>query len=659
MSHSTGRTSIRSQSNPQVQINDGNAEHEISQSNNLIRAEAAEAALSAYKLSMRKKERGEVSPTNRDIRRLIAEQSIHSAQQSVAAIPGSRKKKDSCSFYLENKKSDIHHLRVSQTENSLLTLKAHANDLRKHVQSMETSIRQVRVYHFTDTSLGPLLPSIENENIKYTNLEREELSDVLPTILMESTDTNRSFGRTLLVFCFGIQEFTKDFVDLVESIIKDFHAQHSDISLNNITIYNAVESPGTALTKQLHKSAVRKVVNVILLDEGPEYNIAMFKFGETNYSDNTTIHMISHVDIPRARYSADTSFVQNYIYSQWWYMLFTKTPLCADGRLIQTQGTCWWNASANILILTDTIATMLKTAWLELPIKYKNCINGISLDSCPSKNIPPIDFMYVLVNQIVVKGNRALDKSVDFSSDGSALFSDVIKKDVRKLDDRDYQTEKKKTGMADSYKRLALNGGSLIHAFMVFMTSLFTRGPDFNNLLWVDRLEDPVGDDLIRKFIFNPESMDVIGAGWLPTWKEFPYPQLVILNTQFAPVLVAIPLEITVNGHVYDLEAAGIEIASDKVPDHVIAGLSCHTASKTQRYVFDSNNITSYDDWTQLVPENRFPGYGEDREDIIAQNIKANKQNDKAMKEYTSSFEDTEPWKFSRFRFLLYIFRSF
>lgn len=543
-----------------------------------------------------------------------------------------RNNSSSCSVFLtDNVTQNASNTEFQSYSKSL----AKAYTLRRQVQANEVTQRKVHVYHFTCEHSG--LQSIDSEEIMYENVLCEAARDALPVIFYASMEPNRSFGRTLIVCSFGTTNLAVDYSLTFYDILEEFQDANPEVSLYHITIYNAVEYPIAYIGKYNTKTAVRKVVNVIMHDDKDSLDFMLAEGNKGEVRLQNSRKSLNMIRLPQDEILAH----DDSIYGQWWYRLFNKVPLCADGRLIQTQGTCWWNASANMLMLTDTIAALLKLTWSTLPSKYQDCIGQIGLDSCPNRNISPTDFMYVLINQIVIQGSRALDKEVDFSSDAAGLFYNVTTKH-RKAMNASYQVTKKQTSAANAYKLLQVDGGNSMHSFEVFMKTLLKVGRHYNILFSPHETVDK--DNPHFKYDIEPNIIEdrfVVMPEFLHLWREFPYPQILILNTAFPPSR-GLPSEISVNRHMYDLEAASMMMQSEKFSDHVVAGLTCHNASKSTRYIFDSNNIIAINDWATLVQ-------GEDE------------KNTKRLKAYNKAsltvFPHGRVCTFCYFRFALYTFR--
>lgn len=452
--------------------------------------------------------------------------------------------------------------------------------IRRQIRSKETQHRRVSVFHFTQAPSG----LYNNTNMLYKNVLVEVAEREVPLILAASADPDRKFGRTLIVCSSDYRD--KKTGPWVYDVLNDALKVITDVSLYNVTIYHTTNIPLCIIHDHVHPMSVRKIVNVILCEDE-----TLLQYSKTHPGKKYTDwlgNVISFIFLPPEESESHGSDVAG----QWWCRYFDKVPLCADGRVIQTEGTCWWNASANMLILTDSIAALLKIVWSSLPSEYVEMIESIQLDTCPTRDITPHDFMFVLINQLVIQGRKANNKNVDFSSDGAFLSVNSFHKAEW------YQKAKRSNfvGFNNGYSRF--NSKPII-GITVLLKELLTKGPHYNMIHPVLSLEE---ETIIQRTNYyeywshlEPDSETK------KTWDAFPFPQIVVFRTTHS---VACPRNIRVNGMMYDLESSALMLGkkkSDKPiePSHVIAGLTCRASDGDKsRYVFDSNNIIGKDDWT-------------------------------------------------------------
>ena len=103
---------------------------------------------------------------------------------------------------------------------------------------------------------------------------------------------------------------------------------------------------------------------------------------------------------------------------QWWYKIFFTIPPCASGRLTQTTGTCWFNSVFNTLLLVPEIAEILKAKWMLMEKSEQQEIlydapnsngkrNERTLDGCPMMSTPLKRMLWLVIYNILVKGQKA------------------------------------------------------------------------------------------------------------------------------------------------------------------------------------------------------------------------------------------------------------
>ncbi|MEW5314974.1 MAG: hypothetical protein WDW38_006432 [Sanguina aurantia] len=226
-----------------------------------------------------------------------------------------------------------------------------------------------------------------------------------------------------------------------------------------------------------------------------------------------------------------------------------------------------------------------------------------------------MDSTELRLNHILIKRQKARPWQQDFSSTGAGLAKNSAKGDQQysnKVTNKAYN--------ATLYGSLFYTAYGLTATFM----QILGLGVNYNVIY-------PSSQDLLAVEATNTLSWDT--SRWsqftelpilpqddagkaaaarqdkelrsLNAWKYYPYPMIVTLHIADANVC---PLEITINGLPYDLDAAGISVditlvtghPDDKVMHHAIAGLTCKSGRGTTRYIYDSNNYLAEDDWTQL-----------------------------------------------------------
>lgn len=453
----------------------------------------------------------------------------------------------------------------------------------KRAQAQSSKGRRLHVYELTyaETNQSTVDPSMTYENIVYRDIKSK-----LPSVFDASL--NRQSGKTLIVL--SSVPYLAQIGSLSNILFEAMSLYHQSTGnmLGNVTVINCFTDLEHTIPDM---SFVRKVVNVI-----PPRKMVMSRNLLTAERDilykgeRRTVNLIrlKQDDCDDASFHFKTPLVD-----RWWHIVFvSKVPVCAENRLVQTSGTCWWNAAVNILILTDAIAALLQMAWSDLPKGYKETINGMALETCPSPKMPLKDFLFVLINQIVIKGDRARQSQKNFSKVGARMTKLMYsrKQDQTQILLSDVQEENE-----------AGDGGM---GLQVCLKELFVEGFHFN-MINFRREWKAFNHEIARtstlKWEYNRLQNHVKSiTAERQLWKKFPHPLIIILhNTGF---LHHCPLTISVNSAMYTLESAVMNIADveDLEVNHAIAGVTCHAPSLV-RYVFDSNNILVTDDWTKLV----------------------------------------------------------
>ena len=113
---------------------------------------------------------------------------------------------------------------------------------------------------------------------------------------------------------------------------------------------------GFILSKK--KLKLRKIRNIYKIPNNAEKTIKLPRYGESIKKTSKQVFegpngefLYTIKDIPVA--------IVTKLIEIWWYKEYTKVPKCANGRLKQFTGTCWFNSVINLLLLTPQLAKML------------------------------------------------------------------------------------------------------------------------------------------------------------------------------------------------------------------------------------------------------------------------------------------------------------
>lgn len=465
--------------------------------------------------------------------------------------------------------------------------------LSQRVQAQAQSKRARRLYVF-DLTYEPTQLMLDDPEVIYENITYEQILDRLPSVLTGSH--NNRIGKTLIILSTIFDMPNKGSIPckVVNALCK--HFKDTGKNLKNVSVINCFRDIKDVIPSM---SFVHKIINVYppyfklrsrALIISRKLNVLTFKY---RGSTRTAVYRI--LDEDECGFMSFFLRPTRLLKDRWWYLIFvSQEPVCARNRLIQTTGTCWWNTSMNILILTDSIAALLRIVWSELPQGYKDEIEGISLESCPLPSMSLRDFLFVLINQVVIKDERAKPSQKNFSEIGAGY--------TRSAYDREFAF-KEKVGLGDSRAGLhtfmdANEGGNTGAGLEVCLPELFVRGPHFNVIQYDDYHED-LKEEMRETRTLTWSHTVIKNRNDQKLWKAFPHPLIVMfVQTERIPWC---PLTVKINSAVYTLESAGLDMTFDNEvgANHAIAGLTCHSPTMV-RYVFDPNNFLATDDWTTL-----------------------------------------------------------
>lgn len=489
-----------------------------------------------------------------------------------------------------------------------------AYKLRREMHMLEKTQHQLRIHHFTATNSWLRESDEMLPRVTYWNNLFQDLPEELPEILRAAGDPSRN-GRTLLVCSSDTHDQTDESMHctvLVEQEVQKFitdPARDSDgRSLQNTTIYNITGDVARVFldTKQTSKS----------LAHGPGRMVNFFHdpdglMGSPPKKNGLDQFVSLLKNMKQFKFvSLDTSHVPVSIFTEYknlvdqpWFTRFMDVPLCVGIKLVPTYGTCWWNAAANMMLLSEPIAALLRHVWVtRLTSRDRSEIEKFSLESCPADDVLKDKCLLFLINHILIKGQRAQPWQDNFSSHvaggaknsihGSSEYPDLH--ELKKTSTIHYQDAGQVfLGMSvlmkdvlefSDFKTIFLDTG-LSYQTVVDMNA--TNSLTWDTSMWKKRARD------IQKGTTTPHDNK-------ESWNSNPHPIIVHVYTR--DVANFCPLNIKVNNLEYDLEAGVIQLL---IPDktkhrHSIAGMTCRSRNTPVRYIYDSNKYLARDDWTHL-----------------------------------------------------------
>jgi len=290
----------------------------------------------------------------------------------------------------------------------------------------------------------------------------------------------------------------------------------------------------------------------------------------------------------------------------WWYKWITSIPICARGRLLQSTGTCWFNATFNSLILVSEIRKlMVENArnFLDLELSERNFDNGrYSLQQ----------LLHTVIQKIYIENIRAK------STDGN--FVGVLAARVKGLSehgDEKYYLRRSSISYGDSFNSKAAIQYVLDTYFEPSITTVLNlideKLDEYNrkvvkyNKTKDKKLLDEINSLELERATTEAETKKIysaINSGSSNQVLETPLEIkkiLVICNSifiGFEPLITTkkFPKDLTINNQKYQLVSSTISINNN----HAICGFICSGIP----YIYDSNNILTQDDWTQSIMTN-------------------------------------------------------
>jgi hypothetical protein len=94
----------------------------------------------------------------------------------------------------------------------------------------------------------------------------------------------------------------------------------------------------------------------------------------------------------------------------WWYKWYFNIPPCARGRLTQSTGTCWMNATLNCLLLVNDVSKLLIEEW----IKSKSPHKQIQFKDYLSEQYTLKDLLLSTVNNLLISRIKAKPEDGNF-----------------------------------------------------------------------------------------------------------------------------------------------------------------------------------------------------------------------------------------------------
>ena len=336
----------------------------------------------------------------------------------------------------------------------------------------------------------------------------------------------------------------------------------------------------------------RKVVNVVSAD---------FNSKKSEFTYGNQLYVSKY----HKTYSSS-----NKLNDQWWYKWQMGVPACASGRLVQVTGTCWFNSSLNMLLLSNISKKMLILKWNQLPQKEKDdVINFGGLDKCLLKSAPLKKMLFIVIYNILIMDEQSQSKQGNWIKELAGLTKSLI---LTKSESTyaNLKVKHLKETYADgefidnsirilfgvlgiNFKSLVLNTIERSEEFRMLYQKNYEKKitikekailAHYNTIV---KNQNTVWQKLKNNLhpIFNLDELN--STCKFPEWKNDKIPLYIHIHPQTEEIL-NLPEIITVNNTRYIIESCGIRVA-----DHAIAGLRCNDIF----YVYDSNNYIIKTNW--------------------------------------------------------------
>jgi hypothetical protein len=395
----------------------------------------------------------------------------------------------------------------------------------------------------------------------------------------------------------------------------------------NITIINCTQSKNLLLKMFINsegKEVFYKIVNVI------NVSIPQNIYAGTLYYNRNIVYEKDYL----------IRFVQSFnktnkLDDTWWFKWASSVPPCARSRLTQSTGTCWMNSVINSLILTPKIKyTMIKEWYTNKKLNKPNI--EILFNNFSSEKNTLNELLNSLIYNLFIKRVKAKSTDENFIVQLAARVKSIytcnlFEKNICNKTLCNCNTNECSVCDINKYqfyykqkpeKILYGDGGSTSYGLLVVFNNLFNENIYISyelNRSDLSNLFAPIFDKNINVYDFENKLKDIKN---LVNRKinDNPQPIILITNTNsfIENVKYAVD-EIIINGYKYKLEVSLIGLENkisknkkklnencNKIKNirqedinnsggHAICGISCNN----KKYVYDSNNFISDDNWNK------------------------------------------------------------
>ena len=296
----------------------------------------------------------------------------------------------------------------------------------------------------------------------------------------------------------------------------------------------------------------------------------------------------------------------NDLIDKWWFKIINTTSPCARSRFLQSSGTCWMNSILNILIMSIPIQNRMIEIWkreykkdkdYQIHERYNNEDKKIySLFKIPftefnyEDKIKTVKLKYYIYSIIY---NLFINYTRPSSSDGDIILP-----------------------IAAKVKSLGICNNDIRNGHHTCLSKLRSKTITNKEELYNNNIDEGEGGQfsdisyLIKEY-FDDNDFYILDERFLPL-ESRDFNQIIdrqnkymnieiehfnnsrfIIYLNFNSFKAFIKEFININGIIYKLYACALVCYKDDIPSHSIVGITCNE----KRYVYDSNNFTTDDDW--------------------------------------------------------------
>lgn len=324
----------------------------------------------------------------------------------------------------------------------------------------------------------------------------------------------------------------------------------------------------------------------------------------------------------------------------WWYKYYFSIPPCAHGRLSQSSGTCWLNTVLNTLFLTQPIAEMLVQKYKTLDNNLITQVEQIELFlDIVAKDFPLKVILWSMVRLLLIQKKKpiTLDRNfmgviaakvkslhefgnenywlennlgVDYGSSYNAanIIGIVLSFMLENTEDYfvlfniwslDHSTRKQLFKEYDEYEELKNTFDETNRDYFIQLEEKVNSFLDLQNHTY--SLVKKMGEeDLLNTFKWSELIVKNDHLNLFKNLNSSNPPKILIIPT-FGIQVKNIPEIIYIDDTEYKLNAVSLIFKMPELDSaHVVSGLVCGA----KYYIYDSNNILTYDSWNKGVYNN-------------------------------------------------------